>query len=54
MHPRECWLPPFSRSLLPAGASAAELKTVEVPTGGFSIALPSSWVNVTSAAPIGA
>jgi hypothetical protein len=27
------------------------MKTVEVPTGAFSIALPSSWVNVTSAAP---
>jgi hypothetical protein len=37
--------------VLPAGASAAELKTVRVPTGGFSIALPSSWVNVTSASP---
>jgi len=35
----------------PAGASAAELKTVQVPTGGFSIALPKSWVDVTSAAP---
>jgi hypothetical protein len=32
-------------------ASAARMKTVRVPTGGFSIALPSSWVNVTSAAP---
>jgi hypothetical protein len=37
--------------LLPVGASAAELRTVQVPTGGFSISLPKSWVNVTSAAP---
>src|SRR6516162_3274834 len=37
--------------VLPAAASAAGMKTVAVPTGGFSIALPSSWVNVTSAAP---
>ena len=36
---------------LPAGAVAAELKTVPVPTGGFSIGLPKSWLNVTSAAP---
>jgi hypothetical protein len=37
--------------VLPAAASAARMKTVEVPTGGFTIALPTSWVNVTSAAP---
>jgi len=36
---------------LPAAAGAARMKTVQVPTGGFSIALPPSWVNVTSAAP---
>jgi hypothetical protein len=34
-----------------ASASATELKTVQVPTGGFSIGLPKSWVNVTSASP---
>jgi hypothetical protein len=37
--------------LVVASASAAELKTVQVPTGGFSIGLPPNWVNVTSASP---
>ena len=33
------------------GCSRRRLRTVEVPTGGFTIGLPTSWVNVTSAAP---
>jgi hypothetical protein len=34
-----------------ASAAAAPMRTVEVPTGGFTIGLPTTWVNVTSAAP---
>jgi hypothetical protein len=39
--------------LAPAAGSASTspLTTVAVPTGGFTIGLPSTWVNVTSAAP---
>lgn len=51
MHVRALAVAALLACLVPAGASAAELKIVHVPTGGFSIGLPTSWVNVTSAAP---
>jgi hypothetical protein len=51
MHPRAFAAAVCLAALLPTGASAAQMTTVQVPTGAFSIALPSSWVNVTSAAP---
>ena len=38
-------------AMLPAGSQAAPLTTLRVPTGGFSIGLPTSWVDATSAAP---
>jgi hypothetical protein len=41
----------LAAALLATTADAAQLKVVQVPTGGFSIALPTSWVNVTSASP---
>jgi hypothetical protein len=37
--------------VLPAQASAETLRTFPVPTGGFAIGLPSSWVDITKAAP---
>jgi hypothetical protein len=51
MHLRAFGAAVLLAAILTAGAGAARMKTVHVPTGGFSIALPSSWVNVTSAAP---
>jgi hypothetical protein len=38
-------------AFVPAPASAGSLRTFPVPTGGFSIALPASWVDITKAAP---
>jgi hypothetical protein len=37
--------------VLPATASAESMRTFPVPTGGFVIGLPSSWIDVTKAAP---
>src|SRR5262249_43339321 len=51
MHLRAFGVAMLLAAMLTAGASAAPMKTVRVSSGGFSIALPSSWVNVTSAAP---
>ena len=51
MHPRAFGVAVLLAMMLAAGANAERMKTVRVSTGGFSIALPSSWVNVTSAAP---
>ncbi len=51
MHPRRLAAAVMVALAVSASASAAELKTIAVPTGGFSIGLPSSWVNVTSASP---
>jgi len=37
--------------VLPAQASAESMRTFPVPTGGFAIGLPSSWIDVSKAAP---
>ena len=51
MHPRRLAAAVIVALAVGASASAAELRTIPVPTGGFAIGLPSSWVDVTSAAP---
>jgi hypothetical protein len=38
-------------ALAAAPAAAAPLRIYQVPTGGFSLGVPSSWLNVTAAAP---
>ena len=37
--------------VLSAQASAATFRTFPVPTAGFAIGLPSSWIDITKAAP---
>jgi hypothetical protein len=37
--------------VLPAQASAAAMRTFPVPTAGFAIGLPSSWIDISKAAP---
>ncbi len=37
--------------VLPAQASADSMRTFPVPTGGFAIGLPSSWIDISKAAP---
>jgi hypothetical protein len=38
-------------AVLSAQASAATFRTFPVPTGGFAIGLPSSWIDIAKAAP---
>ncbi len=51
MFRRALSLAAVSAVLVAAPAAAAPLTTYKVPTGGFSLGLPKSWVDVTQAAP---